>query len=244
MKKIKKIALRFCLVIGIVIPLAAVAHYVVFPQETRSILIQFSSFKKEGNIYFDAATPHTKIDSLKKLITQANLRVGAFWSQPISEPTFIFCTTDGDFKKYSSSPFAPAVTYVKLGATIVLSADALDEDIIAHEISHAALYEHIGFFKFNFGIPSWFKHGLAMQNDYRNYYSVDTLKVKTDNFKTLPNIKTLTTDNDFYAGTHEQVMLHYMAAKHEIKNWYTKEKLQQFISAIRDGQSFETAYNQ
>lgn len=243
MKKFKKIAVRFCLAIGIIIPLAAVAHYMVFPQETRSILIRFSNFKKEGCIYFNASTPPAKLDSLKKIITQANLRVGDFWGQQLSEPTFIYCISDGDFKKYSSSPNAPAVTYVKSGATIVLSADALDMDIIAHEISHAELYQRIGFFKFNFSIPSWFKHGLAMQNDYRNYYSEDTLRAKTENFKTLPNIKTLTTDNEFYAGTHEEVMLRYMAAKHEIKNWYTKQKLQQFIIAIRDGQSFDAAYN-
>ena len=115
----------------------------------------------------------------------------------------------------------------------------MDLDIIAHEISHAEFYERIGFYKFNFKIPSWFKHGLAMQNDYRDYYSDDTLKVKSDNFKNLPAIKSFKSDGQFYAGSREQIMLNYMAAKHEVKNWYTKEKLKKFLKEINSGKTFE-----
>jgi type II secretory pathway component PulF len=35
-----------------------------------------------------------------------------------------------------------------------------------------------------------------------------------------------------------------MAAKHEIKNWYTKEKLDKFIKAINTGKTFEKAFSQ
>ena len=83
-----------------------------------------------------------------------------------------------------------------------------------------------------------------MQNDYRDYYSEGTLKVKWDNFKNLPDIKQLKSAGQFLAGSHEQIMLNYMTAKHEIKNWYTKEKLDKFIKDINSGKSFKEAYGQ
>ncbi|MBX3257928.1 MAG: hypothetical protein KF862_27605 [Chitinophagaceae bacterium] len=244
MTKFKKIIIRTCFVFIILIPVAAFAHFIVFPQETRSILIDYSNFKKEGRIYFNASTPHSKIDSLKSLITRASIRIDSFWGEEMNSSKFIYCDNEDDFKKYCVNPSAPAVTYLKLGSVIVLSAEVMNTDIIAHELSHAELYERIGFYTFNYKIPSWFKHGLAMQNDYRDYYSEDTLKVKSNNFKNLPDIKSFTSDKQFYAGSLQQIMLNYMAAKHEIKNWYTKDKLDNFLTNISSGKTFEEAFGQ
>lgn len=243
MLKFKKIITRIVLVFLILLPVVALAHFIIFPQQTRAILIDYSGFKKEGRLYFNPATSQNKIDSLKILIEQANIRVAAFWGHKIADPKYIYCDEATDFAKYSNAPAAPAITHLKLGAYIVLSADGVDLDIIAHEISHAEFYERVGFYKWTFSIPAWFKHGLAMQNDYRNYYSEDTLKAKSDNFKNLPDIKIFKTDKEFYDGNLEQLMMHYMAAKHEVKNWYTKEKLVKLIKDINSGKSFEDAYN-
>ena len=244
MTKLSKIIIRTFLVFIILIPIAAFAHFIIFPQETRSILIDYSDFKKEGHIYFNASTQNNKIDSLKSLINQATIRIGNFWGQKTSNPKFIYCDNYDDFKKYCYNPSLPAVTYSKLGAVIVLSADAMDLDIIAHEFSHAEFYNRIGFYNWTFKIPTWFDEGLAMQNDYRDYYSDDTLKVKSDNFKNLPDIKNFKSGGQFLAGSHDQIMLHYMTAKHEIKNWYTKPKLDKFIKDLNSGKSFEEAFGQ
>ena len=83
-----------------------------------------------------------------------------------------------------------------------------------------------------------------MQNDYRDYYSEDTRKARTNNLRHMPDIKNFVTDAQFYAGTREQVMLNYMADKHEIKNWYTPEKLRLCIQALDAGKSFKEAYYQ
>jgi hypothetical protein len=244
MIKLKKIFTKIFLVLIILVPVAALAHYVIFPQQTRAILIDYSGFKKDGRLYFNSKTAINKIDTIKTLIEQANQRVALFWGEKISNPKFIFCDNATDFGKYSNAPLAPAITHCKLGVCIVLSNDGVDLDIIAHEISHAEFYNRVGFYKWTFTIPPWFKHGLAMQNDYRNYYSEDTLKVRSNNFKNLPNIKSFKKDEEFYKGTREQVMLNYMAAKHELKNWYTKEKLNKLISDLNGGKSFEDACTQ
>lgn len=242
MTKLRKIIISICLVFIILVPIVSFAHLIIFPQETRSILIDYSNFKKDGCIYYKPSTSHSQINNLKSLINQASIRINDFWGQKTSNPKFIYCDNEADFKRYCVNPSAPAVTYLKLGSVIVLSADAMDLDIIAHEFSHAEFYEQIGFYNFNFKIPSWFKHGLAMQNDYRDYYSDNTLKVKSDNFKNLPNIKSIKSDGQFYAGSLEQMVLNYMTAKHEIKNWYAKDKLDKFIKDINSGKTFEEAF--
>ena len=243
-KKLKKIISKTLLVLLIIIPLAAIVHYIVFPQQTRCILIDYSNFVKDGRIYFNATTPQSKIDTLKILIEQASTRIDGFWGVKTSDPKFIYCDNKEDFKKYSNAPNAPAVTHLKLGAYIVLSKDGADKDIIAHEISHAELYKRVGFYKWNFVIPPWFKHGLAMQNDNRDYYSEDTLKARSGNFKNLPDIKKFTKDEDFYSGNLEQVMLNYMTAKYDFKTWYTKEKLEKLIQELNAGRSFKEAFGQ
>lgn len=243
MSKSKFFFRRTLLIFLITILLAALAHFIIFPQETRSILIDFSNYKKQGRIYFSGNTSQSSVDTLKSLIKQASIRVNEFWGQKTCNPKFIYCDESSDFKKYSVSPEAPAATYVKLSSIIVLGRDAIDVDIIAHEISHAELYERIGFYKFMFKIPAWFKHGLAMQNDYRSYYSEDTLKVKSNDFQSLPDVNDLKTDAQFYSGSLEKVMLHYMVAKLYVKNWYTKEKLVKLISDLNAGKSFEDAFN-
>jgi len=243
MIKLKKILKRFLLVLLIVVPVSAIAHFFLFPQQTRSILIGFSDFKKDGRLYFNSNTPKNKIDSVRSLIELASQRVAAFWGQKTSDPAFIYCDSESDFTKYGSPFSVPALTHIKLGAHIVISNQGVDLDIIAHEISHAEFYERIGFYNWTFKIPTWFDEGLAMQNDYRDYYSEDTLKVRSDNYKNMPDVKKLRSGKLFNeTGTHDQVMLNYMAAKHEVKLWYSKEKLDKLIKDINAGKSFDEAF--
>jgi hypothetical protein len=245
MKKFKRIIIKTVLLFLLIIPISAFAHFIFFPQQTRCILIDFSDLKKEDQLYFNAAIPQNKIDSLKSLLNLASTRVASFWGQKKCNPKYIYCESNEDFKKFGSPFSIPALTHVKFGAHIVISHDGVDLDIIAHEISHAEFYERIGFYNWSFKIPRWFDEGLAMQDDYRNYYSEDTLKSKTNNYQNLPDVKLLKSGKQFSEeGSHEQIMLNIMLAKHEVKNWYTREKLTQFIKDINSGKTFEEAFGQ
>ena len=242
MTKFKKIILRSFLTFCILIPIAAFAHFFIFPEESKCILIDYSNFKKDGRLYFNANTSVHKIDSLQTIIKNAALRVDSFWGQKKGNPKFIYCGNDQDFKNYGNPRLDPATTQYKLGPYIVISKKGVDMDIIAHEISHAELYERLEFFKMMFIIPRWFDEGLAMQNDYRDYYSEDTLKAKSDNYRNLPDIKQFNKGGNFYEGTREQVMLNYMTAKHVVKKWYTRQKLDKLITDLNAGKSFEEAF--
>ena len=243
--KHKKIISRTFLIFIIVIPISAFAHFILFPQQTHSLLIDFYNFNKDNRLYFNKSTSQNKVETVKSIIELASKRVAAFWGQKTCNPKYIYCDNEEDFKKFGSPYPVPALTHMKLGSYIVISNQGVDPDIIAHEISHAEFYERIGFYNWSFKIPRWFDEGLAMQNDNRNYYSEDTLKFKSNNYKNLPDVKKLKSGKQFNeVGSPEQLMMNFMMAKHEVKNWYTKEKLDKFIKDLNSGKTFEQALGQ
>ncbi|MFI5193286.1 MAG: hypothetical protein ACHQD7_04495 [Chitinophagales bacterium] len=71
MKKLKKINIRILLIFLLIAPVFAFAHYLIFPQQTRSILIDFSNFKKDSRFYFNRNTPQKRMEELKLTIQQA-----------------------------------------------------------------------------------------------------------------------------------------------------------------------------
>ncbi len=244
MNRFKETIYNTFIALLIFIPIVAVAHYYLFPQETKCILIDYSSFKKDGRLYYDTATSPKTIDSLKSVISEASLRIADFWGEKKADPKFIYCATDSIFKKYGDNNLDPATTHYKLGSYIVINKNGIDLDIIAHEMSHAELEKRIGFYNETFKIPTWFDEGLAMQNDYRNYYSEDRLKAISDNFENLPELDSLKTARQFWSASPQKVMLNYMTAKYQVKNWYSKLKLDNLINDLNSGESFEKAYDQ
>ena len=238
----KKKITRSVLIILLMLPLIAVAHFFAFPEETRCILIRFADFEKTGNIYFRKSASVEKIKSLREIKTLAESRVSNFWGKNcLLDYDIIYCNNKKDFDRYGHAG-APAATQLKCGAYVVIGADGLDKDIIAHEISHTVLYDNIGWYKTKFKIPTWFDEGLAMQVDDRNYYSIDSLFLKNNNGLTLPDVMLLKRPQDFFAGTTETVMLNYTTAKFIVHEWLKTHSLLKFITAINNGEPFETAY--
>ena len=70
----------------------------------------------------------------------------------------------------------------------------------------------------------------------------DTLKVKSDNYRNLPDVKQFNKGGNFYEGTREQGILNYMTAKHVVKKWYTRQKLDKLITDLNAGKSFKEAF--
>jgi hypothetical protein len=244
MKKLKEIIYNTLLALLVVIPVLLIAQYYLFPQESKCILIDYSDFKKDGRLYYDTAASSKSIDSLKFIIDSASKRVANFWGEKKSDPTFIYCVSDSEFKKYGDNNLDPATTHYKFGNYIVINKDGIDLNIIAHEMSHAEFKERIGYFNEVSKIPTWFDEGLAMQNDYRNYYSADSLRAVSDDLKNLPNLDSLQTVKEFWSGTQSRVRLNYMTAKYDVKQWYTKPKADSLIAALNSGKSFKEAYGQ
>ena len=242
MNKAGKLVLRSSILVLLLLPLIAVGHYFAFPEETHCILVDYSDLSKEGNLYFRNNVSVATLDSVKSIINEARARDRNFLGGLTCQPKFIFCNNDMDYAQYGDPMGSPACTHTKLGSYIVLSRKGMNVAVIAHELMHAELYQQIGFFNKQFKIPVWYKEGLAMQVDDRPDFSEDSLRVYSNNFTSLPDLRKLNTESLFLSGTSSQVVLNYATARYEVSRWYTKEKMQQFIAAINKGAAFDKAY--
>lgn len=224
-------------------PALAFAHYAVFPEATRSLLIDYSSFQKQGEIYFSPTTPEALRQTMQQAIDQANARVATFWGGKRSQPKIIFCDTDEAYQSYGNKFGTPATNHLNwFGSHIVISKDGLDVDIIAHEISHAELQHRIGWRRREFKIPAWFDEGLAMQVDERPKYSEATWQQEIAKGLKPPDVRQLKNINQFMIGTADEVRMNFATARHEVSCWVTKEKLETLVDRINNGDSFEQAY--
>lgn len=239
----RKTVLRAGFFILLFLPAIAIAHFIVFPQETRCILLPLSNFNSSGNLYYKDID-HGKINAILQLKSRAEKRNADFWKENLLlDYKIVYCNNEKVFNKYAP-PFVPAATNMKMGAYIVIKDESIDVDIISHEMSHTVLYRNIGWYKRTFKIPTWFDEGLAMQVDERNYYSIDSLLAKQQAGLTLPDVTKLKSAAEFFAGDHETVMLHYATAKYIVHEWLKTHSLKKFIDDINNGTGFENAYGQ
>jgi hypothetical protein len=240
----KKLLKRTLIITVVLLPLMTFAHFMVFPQETRCVFISFSNFEHKQNVYYSKITSATQLENLIQLKKTAEDKVKIFWKESaLLDYTLIFCNSTNEYNKYGT-PTTPATTQRKLGAYVVLSNDGVDEQIIAHEITHTILYNHIGWYKTINKIPTWFEEGLAMQVDDREKYSIDSLQTKINNGLILPDISSIATGAQFYAGDDEAITLHYATAKYIINEWLKTHSLSLFIKKMKDGDGFTKAYEQ
>ena len=220
---------------------STVAYAVAMPKATRCMLIDFYDFKKDGNLYYRASANPEDISSITSILEKAKERNRIFWGENQAEPIFIYCDTDEDYKKFESPLLTPAAAHLSIKSFVVIGNDGVDLDILSHEISHTELSSRIGIWNRILEIPVWFDEGIAMQVDHRNYYSIDTLAKKSDDFKVLPNVEK-TDAKQFWSGSRSEVMMNYMTAKYRISKWYSKEKVDEFVKQINEGKSFQEAY--
>ncbi len=238
----KKLLKRTLIIIVILLPLMTFAHFMVFPQETRCIFISFSNFEHKQNVYYIKTTK--QVENLFQIKKAAEEKVKNFWKEnELPDYTLIYCDSEKEYDKYGT-PGTPATTQRKLGAYVVISNEGVDEQIIAHEITHTILYNRIGWFKAITKIPTWFEEGLAMQVDDREKYAIDSLQVKINNGLKLPNVSNIANGSQFYSGDDNTITLHYTTAKYVLSEWLKTHSLVLFIQKMSKGEGFEKAYNE
>ncbi len=241
----KKIIIRFFIIIAILIPIAAMAHYAVFPQTTQCILIGLSDFQNHQGIYFPPETDVATQARVTDFLGEGRTRIQSLFGRRMGSPVIIYCSTEDEFEKYGAKRSSPAVTQLSIfGEYVVINGTKSDGDVMAHEMCHAQLQSEIGWYNRFFKIPTWFDEGLAMQVDKRLEYSEDSLTAAVSKGARLPEITKMTTVGTFNIGSEDEVWMNYAAAKHEIAKWYSKEKLTRFLTMINEGKTFNEAYKQ
>lgn len=236
----------------ILLPLAFILHciqiYGIFnPQLISCILVDLSHMEEVSErVYISPDISHEKKQHYLKIVEEAQSKTKDFWGENISRPVLILCSNEDDFEKfgdYNSEGISRLYTY---GSYIIINPEGLTEDVISHELCHAELFERIGY-ENDVKIPAWFHEGLAMvvsgefQNKHSNYsrvfekYSENNLRADLESYES---------NTGFYSRSR-RMELYYMKAGLEVSRWLKekkKEGLDNFISKMNSGSSFEEAY--
>ncbi|GGM98775.1 hypothetical protein GCM10010967_35830 [Dyadobacter beijingensis] len=232
--------------------------FFLFPQVFYCELIAFSNFKStDKKVYFSPDINPNKYKSLKNTIALAGARVDSFYQGQKSSPKIIICHTPQQYQKYCSSTEGAGCSIgMPWGsAYVVLNAQGMNTDVIAHEMSHIELLERIGWWKTTSDVPQWFNEGLALMLDQRFVRQTDPReryksyryewRYYTRNGSDLLLLKDISTMRAFFGGDQQHVMTAYMTAGMEVSYWLLLRKntgLQRFIAQMRDGASFTDAY--
>ena len=249
MKAKKKEAILSVIISLILLIVAAVVWFFEFnPTGYRMSVSHRASFEKiSDNVYVNRNYAGSR-DEITHLIDEAKSRVKDFYgSLTCPDRTAIIICDDekllaklgGDHDTHHLSTLFPVKrSYVSV------STEYLTIDILAHELSHAELYERLSGKAFR-RVPTWFNEGIALQNDYREQYGPEAWAEQTDNGKKIVAHEDMDTAAEFYSGTKEDRRFRYLNAKHDIAEWLEKHGLQGFmalIDSLNGGEDFSAAY--
>ena len=206
-----------------------------------------ASFEKISDNVFINRDYAGNRDEITGLINKAKSRAADFYgSLTCQDHTVIIICDDekllaklgGDHDTHHITLFPVKRSYVSV------STEYLTVDVLAHELTHAELYERLSGKAFR-RVPTWFNEGIALQNDYREQYGPEAWAEQTDNGKNIVAHEDMDTAAEFYSGTKEDRRFRYLNAKHDIAEWLEKHGLQGFmalIDSLNGGEDFSAAY--
>ena len=245
--KEKKVALSVIFSLILLIVAAVVWFFAFNPTGYRMSVSHRASFEKiSDNVYINRNYTGSR-DAITQLIDEAKSRVADFFGSLTCQDytVMIICDDEkllaklgGDHDTHHATLFPVKRSYVSV------STEYLTIDILAHELSHAELYERLSGKAFR-RLPTWFNEGIALQNDYREQYGPEAWAEQTDNGKNIVAHEDMDTAAEFYSGTKEDRRFRYLNAKHDIAEWLEKHGLQGFmalIDSLNGGEDFSAAY--
>ena len=231
----------------LLITAAAVWFFEFNPTGYRMSVSHRASFEKISyNVYVNRNYAGSK-DEITGLTNEAKSRVTDFFGSLTcpDHMAIIICDNGklleklgGDHDTRQTTLFSVKRCYVSV------STEYLTVDVLAHELTHAELYERLSGKAFR-RVPTWFNEGIALQNDYREQYGPEAWAEQTDNGKNIVAHEDMDTAAEFYSGTKEDRRFRYLNAKHDVAEWLEKHGLQGFmdlIDRLNGGEDFSAAY--
>lgn len=206
-----------------------------------------ASFEKiSDNVFINRDYARNR-DEITGLINKAKSRAADFYGSLTCQDhtVIIICDDDKLLAKLGGDHDTHHITLFPVKRSYVsVSTEYLTVDVLAHELTHAELYERLSGKAFR-RVPTWFSEGIALQNDYREQYGPEAWAEQTDNGKNIVAHEDMDTAAEFYSGTKEDRRFRYLNAKHAVVEWLEKHGLQGFMALIdrlNGGEDFSAAY--
>lgn len=229
----------------VLLPVAIVCFFQFISTGYRiSVPYRHSFIEIDDNVYVNRDFSGNK-DTLISLVNDAENRNINFWEELQSNPVIIFCDNEKLLSRLGGDHDTLTVFFPSKQSYISVSNEYCNTDILAHEMTHAELHYRLSAKALD-KIPSWFDEGIALQNDYREQYSLDEWIKQTDNGKNTVALEDMDESSEFYAGTAEERRFRYLNAKYEVSKWmdvHKQQELLKLLDKLNDGEDFNTAYD-
>lgn len=208
--------------------------------------VGLSNFNKvEKYVYIDNELEKNESTRLHLLISQAKSRITNKYGPMTSMPVVIVVDHHKTAQKYGLGPGHQAVrAYVPpWGEYLVISSNAQNVDLLAHEYFHIEISKRIGYLNFKTKLPVWLDEGLALQIDYRERYKLDN---RPFNLSEIDRVKRLNRSSEFFTDNNEQNIRNMLAAKaavYEILSQHSSKSLYFLFSRIKKGEDIKDVFN-
>ena len=245
--KVKKTILYTVLAFILVLVIAAVCYFQFTADGYRMTVPYRSSFEEIAeNVYINRDYAVSREDTIR-LTDEAKERVEEFFGdlRCLDDTVFIFFDDDRSLQKLGGEKETYTVFFPSVKNYIMISNEHLNLDILSHELTHAEMHIRLSESALK-KLPSWFDEGIAVQNDYREQYSLEQWIEQTDNGNHTIALEDMDEPSEFYAGTSEEKCFRYINAKHEVGEWMETHKQQgllELIDELNNGEEFSTAYD-
>jgi hypothetical protein len=243
-------------IVGLVMILCSLVF--LYPQILNCEMVGFSQLRSaKPGVYVSPNIGSLQTRQVMKYISQAEMRVGSFYSGKLSQPVIIVCADAEEYKKYCSSAEGAGCSLgTPWGSTfVVLNVQEINVDVISHEMSHIELLKRLGWWKTTMQIPQWFNEGVALMLDKRfvnNPHPIgrymeymDQWLYYTKGGQEILELEDIVKVKDFFRGNQQYVMLAYMTSGLEVSYWLHQtgsKGINRFISNMADGDKFSVAY--
>ena len=245
-KRKKKVIIYIILAVLLLFVIAVVYYFQFTAYGFRTSVPYRHSFEEiEHNVYINSNNA-MNTDEVVELINKAKERDKQFFGElQFEENTIIIiCDDDKLISKLGGDHDTYTLVFPSKKNYISVSDEYFNIDILSHEITHAELHSRLSIKALN-KVPTWFDEGVALQNDYREQYSLEAWIEQTENGKNTVALEDMDKSSEFYAGTVEDRRFRYLNAKHEVSGWMDAHKQQgllELIDELNSGNDFNTAY--
>lgn len=238
---------------GAIIPVAllvvfiGIGFFFQFSSIGYRMTVPYRNFDEvQDNVYVDDTYSGDK-DEVIEIINEATDRVSQFWGEIEASPIVIVSDNISTLSKLGGDHDTTRIVFFGAHSYISISDEYLNVDIVAHELTHAELYERLYKGKIfpKTLIPMWFDEGVATQNDYRKQYGEEAWQEKTESGANVIALNEMDTAAKFYAGDVEDRRFRYLISRHEVKGWIDRNginSLLELIDQINKGTDFYGLY--
>ena len=170
----KKTILYTVLAFILVLVIAA-GCYLQFTADGYRVTVPYrSSFEEIAeNVYINRDYAVSREEAIR-LTDEAKERVEGFFGdlRCLDDTILVFFDDDRSLQKLGREKETYTVFFPSVKNYIMISAEYLNLDILSHELTHAEMHIRLSESALK-KLPSWFDEGIAVQNDYREQYSLE-----------------------------------------------------------------------